>query len=249
MSIPQLSTTKRAPATFALGYHHIEPDVSLNYQMNRFSTGDDGMVGEVRRVAPEIRDYADYTREFLQLSERARDRGAAVKATGFDVITFDGPGQGAVLADEHLHMTPDWERPVGAILDFLHLEDVTLIGYSLGGCLALRATACEPRTRRVVCDHIFTDMVDASLRTGFSVCPPFEYFSQAKRYQTRDVSSLVDQDVLLLAGAEDHYIRLHQFHDQIRWLTGARSLTARLFMRRESAQNHMHVGNVDSRSR
>jgi hypothetical protein len=78
--------------------------------------------------------------------------------------------------------------------------------------------------------------------TGTST--PYQYFREAKRYRTEDISPLVEQDVLLLGGAEDHYVPLHQFHDQLRWLTGARSLTARLFTRQEQAQNHVHVGNV-----
>jgi hypothetical protein len=39
---------------------------------------------------------------------------------------------------------------------------------------------------------------------------------------TRDASPLVRQDVLLLAGAEDHYVPLEQLHDQMRWLVSAR---------------------------
>jgi len=30
----------------------------------------------------------------------------------------------------------------------------------------------------------------------------------------------------------------------MRWLTGVRSLTARLFTQSEHAQNHVHIGNV-----
>jgi hypothetical protein len=55
--------------SFAVGYHHIHPDVSLNYQMNRFSNGGPDMLAEMRAVAPHILDYADYIREFLQLYE------------------------------------------------------------------------------------------------------------------------------------------------------------------------------------
>ena len=42
--------------------------------------------------------------------------------------------------------------------------------------------------------------------------------------------------------AEDHYIPVHQFTDQIATLTHVRSLTARLFTRVEQAQNHVQVG-------
>jgi hypothetical protein len=36
------------PATYVVGYHQIHADVSLNYQMNRFSTGTDDMIAEMR---------------------------------------------------------------------------------------------------------------------------------------------------------------------------------------------------------
>lgn len=87
-----------------------------------------------------------------------------LRKAGFDVIAFDGPGQGAVLEEEHLPMTPSWEKPLGAVLDYFQLDDVTLIGYSLGGCLAIRAAAREPRVHRVVADDILTNLFDVSLR-------------------------------------------------------------------------------------
>src|SRR5262249_28654294 len=225
--------------------------------------------------------FDSYIEELFPIQLYLRD-------AGFDVIGFEGPGQGAVLEDEHLPMTADWEKPVGAILDHFGVDTVTLIGYSLGGCLAIRAAAREPRVRRVVADDIFTDLLDVSLRqqppavratlsglikigaapmvnmltahamkrslavewgvrqgmhvTGATT--PYGYFKRATLFRTHDVSPLVKQDVLLLAGAEDHYVPLHQFYDQIRWLTNARSITARLFTRSEQAQNHVHIGNV-----
>ena len=47
-----------------------------------------------------------------------------------------------------------------------------------------------------------------------------------------------------MAGAEDHYIPVHQLPDQVATLTRVRSLTARLFTRAEQAQNHVQVGNM-----
>jgi len=75
----------------------------------------------------------------------------------FDVVAFEGPGQGAVLAEARLPMTPQWHLPVGAVLDELDLDDVTLVGVSLGGCLAIRAAAGEPRVRRVVAFDVLAD--------------------------------------------------------------------------------------------
>jgi hypothetical protein len=63
-------------------------------------------------------------------------------------------------------------------------------------------------------------------------------------YRTDDVSPLIEQDVLLLGGTEDFCIPLHQFHDQIRTLTSARSVTARLFTRHEQGHQHCQIGNL-----
>ena len=73
---------------------------------------------------------------------------------------------------------------------------------------------------------------------------PSGYLEQVRRYRTDDISPLIEQDVLLLGGTEDFCIPLHQFHDQIRMLTNARSLTARLFTRHEQGQQHCQIGNL-----
>lgn len=69
---------------------------------------------------------------------------------GYEILAFEGPGQGAALRKSGLTFTPEWEKPVGAVLDFYGAEDVTIVGVSLGGELAMRAAAMEPRIRRVV---------------------------------------------------------------------------------------------------
>jgi len=76
---------------------------------------------------------------------------------GYDSIAFDGPGQGGMLEDQHVLMTADWHRPGAAVLDALGLDDVELIGGSLGGCLVIRAAAFERRVQRVVAYDVMTD--------------------------------------------------------------------------------------------
>jgi hypothetical protein len=78
----------------------------------------------------------------------------------------------------------------------------------------------------------------------FGVSTPHEAFAAAAAYRTQELSSLVAQDVLLCAGAEDHYVPLHQLYDQACWLTQARSVTTRVFTRSDHAQNHCQVGNL-----
>lgn len=73
-----------------------------------------------------------------------------IAAAGFEVVAFDGPGQGGALALGRLHFDHDWEKPVGAVLDHFSLEEADLVGISMGGYWALRAAGREPRIRRVV---------------------------------------------------------------------------------------------------
>ena len=60
---------------------------------------------------------------------------------------------------------------------------------------------------------------------------PHEYLASLTRFVTADVSGQVRADVLLLAGVEDHYVPFRQLGDQLNTLTGARSVTARVFTR------------------
>ncbi|MBP2028596.1 pimeloyl-ACP methyl ester carboxylesterase [Acetoanaerobium pronyense] len=76
---------------------------------------------------------------------------------GYEVIMFEGPGQGATLKKYNLPLTHEWEKPIKAILDYFNLDDVTLIGISMGGWLCLRASAFEPRIKRVIASSIAFD--------------------------------------------------------------------------------------------
>lgn len=71
-------------------------------------------------------------------------------ANGYRVVLYEGTGQGSALRRSHLPMAYDWEKPVGAILDTLKIPTCTLLGVSLGGYLAPRAAAFEPRAKRLI---------------------------------------------------------------------------------------------------
>ena len=87
--------------------------------------------------------FDSYIEEFFPVLLGLRDRG-------WTVVAFEGPGQGTVLEDQRVTMTPAWHGPVSAVLDAVALDDVVLLGISLGGCLATRAAAFEPRVTRVI---------------------------------------------------------------------------------------------------
>jgi pimeloyl-ACP methyl ester carboxylesterase len=73
-----------------------------------------------------------------------------IAAAGFDVIAFEGPGQGGARALGGLTFDHDWEKPVGTVLNHFALDSAGLVGISMGGYWALRAAGREPRIDRVV---------------------------------------------------------------------------------------------------
>lgn len=222
-----------------------------------------------------------YVEELFPLLLHMRD-------AGWNVYAFEGPGQGSVLAEQYAPMSADWHFPVGAVLDAFGLQDVTLIGVSFGGCLAIRAAAFESRVRRVVAFDVLTDLFECIVREQpvpvaaalrgllavgartvidqsattlaqhsplveqalgqamhvFGSATASEALGHARALQTRDVSHRVRQDVLLMAGAGDHYVPLEQLWEQSRLLSAARSITARVFTADELAQAHCQIGNL-----
>jgi len=373
-------TSGNSGHAFPIGYHDLHPNISINFQLNRFYgwVGDDSMLTEMRDAVASVNDYPTFTKIILDLGEKALARHETLKGAyylrlaefflpiddprklptrqrfvdlvlghfniaasayssipyeagwlpayrltpdrpkgtlvvfggfdsyieewlpaalvfrdaGYDTIIFEGPGQGAALELAHLTMSPEWEKPVKAVLDFFRLDAVTLMGFSLGGGLAIRAAAFEPRVRRVIAYDIMTNGFECFFERFLGPLPPQaqkelhgwidtgnegavdKFFAEAmaksllldwfmklamhntgqktpyaslkhyQKYESASISSQLNQDVLLMAGAEDHYVPVHQLPDQIATLTHVRSLTARLFTRAEQAQNHCQVGNM-----
>ena len=203
---------------------------------------------------------------------------------GYDVIGFDGPGQGATRRRHGVVFDYRWEQPMSAILDHFAVEDVTVIGMSLGGWLCLRAAAFEKRIVRVIPNgHAYDQYKIPSvfaqkLMTFFNtrckgssnrialkniekggmegwqmsnlmyitrIEPPMSAFDYAMRLNEENLHcELVDQDVLLLTGREDHFIPYKLHARQVQLLSNARSLTDRVFTKVESAQNHCQIGNI-----
>ncbi|GAF38614.1 alpha beta hydrolase [Agrilactobacillus composti DSM 18527 = JCM 14202] len=208
---------------------------------------------------------------------------------GYNVIYFDGPGQGYMLENYHMPMTHQWEKPMKTVLDYFDIHSAIAIGMSLGGNLVLRAAAYEKRIKQVVCFDVLPDLftcithqlpeqiqqkiqknkiiavnkadINATLTAlmrkslmlqwvihqGMTVLgadTPYDFIRKAMQYNTTKISPLVTQDVLLLAGQNDHYVPVDQLPLQISTLINAQSLTARIFTAEEYSSSHCQLGNI-----
>ena len=73
---------------------------------------------------------------------------------------------------------------------------------------------------------------------------PYEFFLKLKKYNGYSISGRVKTDVLIMAGAEDHFVPMEQFYKQLKLLTAAKSVTGRIFTVQEQAQSHCQIGNL-----
>ncbi len=75
---------------------------------------------------------------------------------GYNVLLFEGPGQGQVIREQGIPFRPDWETVVTPVVDFaltrpeVDADKIALIGISFGGYLAPRAAAFEHRIKALV---------------------------------------------------------------------------------------------------
>jgi pimeloyl-ACP methyl ester carboxylesterase len=116
-----------------------------------------------------------YTNGFDSTAEEAYFViGAAALRRGFNVLAYDGPGQGAVIREKKLPFRPDWEAVLGPVIDFaltrpeVDKTKIVQFGYSLGGYLVARTGAFDHRSAALVLDDGVTSF--------FATYPPLPEF-------------------------------------------------------------------------
>lgn len=139
----------------------------------------DGAVlhGYVFRPEPDVvgpRPTVLFTGGFDSTAEELYKYGpAAAVELGWNAVVWDGPGQGRVLVEQHVPMRPDFETVLTAVVDwvlaqpFADRRALMLVGRSLGGYLAPRGAADEPRITAMVADPGQYDLA-SSVAAGFS---------------------------------------------------------------------------------
>ena len=77
----------------------------------------------------------------------------------FDIIAFDGPGQGhTALAG--MPLEPQWEHPTDAVMDYFGVQSAAALGVSFGGYLVTRAAAHCPRITHVIAFDMMYRLLD-----------------------------------------------------------------------------------------
>jgi pimeloyl-ACP methyl ester carboxylesterase len=95
--------------------------------------------------------------------------GAAALERGYNVLAFDGPGQGSALIQQGLTLRPDFETVIAAVIGYLlgrpetDPARIALIGLSLGAHLGPRAASAEPRLAACVADCGAYDLFASAL--------------------------------------------------------------------------------------
>jgi 2,6-dihydroxypseudooxynicotine hydrolase len=135
-------------------------------------------------------------------------------------LSLDGPGQGET--GFALHIRPDYEVAVAAILDALagrddvDLDRVGAAGVSLGGYYAPRAAAFEPRLRAVAgvsgaydfgaCWEGLPSLTRETVQHHTGAASPEEARARAAELTLAGVAERIEQPCLVVTGRHDRLI-------------------------------------------
>lgn len=189
------------------------------------------------------------------IAEWERPMAAILDHYGLDDVTAVGISMGGALVIRAAAYEPRITRAVAYdVMD----DMLGTVGRQLGRAqgLALRALLAV-RARRVV--NTLAGQASSrrptaewGMQQGMRITgttTPYDFLRSISAINTRGVSQLVTADVLLLAGADDHFVRLPVLWRQAAALTNARSITTRVFTADEQASNHCQVGNTGAATR
>lgn len=110
---------------------------------------------------------------------------------GYNVLSYDGPGQGQVLRRQKLYMRPDWEKVLGPVIDFalglkeIDSKKIILFGRSFAGYLVPRAACFDSRPAAIVADAGLYD-----LGAGLQKMMP-QYFQDVKDKNYENVNKIM----------------------------------------------------------
>lgn len=200
---------------------------------------------------------------------------------GYEVLAFEGPGQGMTLHRHKLVFDHDYEKPVAAVLDYFKVQEAAILGVSMGGYWVMRAAAFEKRITKVIAmppvyDWLeltnkfnkklvvwllqFPRLMNALVRIKMSV-PVLKHSVTHTLFITQKTepidavrwmlgmnkehlhSEKITQDVMLMGGENDAFQPPKLIHKQKAALANARTVSTRIFIKAENAEQHCQIGN------
>ena len=168
--ITDLSRSARACFEQALGLTPLAVErVAIPYQATALP-GYFYRAGQAEAAAPTLIVHTGYD----GTQEELRAYAMAATARGINCLTFEGPGQGAVIREQGLGFRPDWEAVVTPVIDYVldlpavDPQRVALLGISFGGYLAPRAAAFEHRLAACIANGGVFDFMAPRLPDGMS---------------------------------------------------------------------------------
>ncbi|MGC4105797.1 MAG: alpha/beta hydrolase [Thermomicrobiales bacterium] len=115
-------------------------------------------------AGPVARPTIVFPSGYDSTAEEGWNYAPAALARGYNVVSFEGPGQGGTLYEQGLFFRPDFNAVLTPLIDLLEMnprvdnDAIVLIGRSFGGYLAPQAATVEHRLAALVCDPGQPDM-------------------------------------------------------------------------------------------
>ena len=193
----------------------------------------------------------------------------------FDIITFDGPGQGhTVLAG--MPLEPEWEHPTEAVMDYFGIESAAALGVSFGGYLVTRTAAHCPRITHVIAFDMMYRLLDGltlplprplrpialglasrlsadlswklqQARHLTGLHRPSQVLQAFGNYTMEPFEGRITQPCLVMAGDADQYVPFERLGDVRRALRNAVSLEVHAFHHAQDPDmaQHCQIGDLD----
>ncbi|HEY6535133.1 MAG TPA: alpha/beta hydrolase [Candidatus Nitrosocosmicus sp.] len=136
------------------------------------------------------------------LEELYSSAAAPALERGYNCLAFEGPGQGNVIRKQKIPFRYDWEKVVTPVMEFMiskkkefHIDPkrIVLMGISMGGYLAARAAAFEPRISATILYNGVFDGYDA-IKSGFPTSLLDEIERGNSEFVNTELTNLMESD-------------------------------------------------------
>lgn len=177
---------------------------------------------------------------------------------GMACLLLDGPGQGDALRLRELFAVPDYERPIGAAIDFLQRrngidgERVGLVCASLGGYYAMRAAAYDDRVKACVSWAAVYDVlqdvydffppIQGRLRWVVGARDDAEARTKLKAFNLTSVVEKIKCPLLIVHGEEDYICSIEAAYRAYREARCEKELV--VFKKGELGSSHCQQDNL-----